>query len=138
MTTTSRAYSPPTHLYVGRTEDEVIEELQILLDNEEKSSRRKQPRIQQFNQKLRTMPPVPMLACLRRPSLTCSAVTTLSAPRCLRTPPPIWGEGRPASRHPRYSCTVRTAWHHRPPKLADNCLLSRLRFSRLRPAATRA
>ena len=55
MTTTSRAYSPPTHLYVGRTEDEVIEELQILLDNEEKSSRRKQPRIQQFNQKLRTM-----------------------------------------------------------------------------------
>ena len=39
----------------GRTEDEVIEELQILLDNEEKSSRRKQPRIQQFNQKLRTM-----------------------------------------------------------------------------------
>ena len=39
----------------GRTEDEAIEELQLLLDDQEKSSRRKQPRIQQFNQKLRTM-----------------------------------------------------------------------------------
>ena len=43
------------------------------------------------------------MACLPRPLLTCSAVTTASAPRCIRTPPPTWGEGRPASRHPRYS-----------------------------------
>ena len=39
----------------GLTEDEAIEELQILLDEEEKSNKRKQPRIQQFNQKLRMM-----------------------------------------------------------------------------------
>ena len=50
-----------------------------------------------------------MLACLPRPLLTCSAVTTVSAPRCIRTPPPIWGEGRPASRHPRYSRPDRMA-----------------------------
>ena len=39
----------------GLTEDAAIAELQILLDEQEKSSKRNQPRIQQFNQKLRTM-----------------------------------------------------------------------------------
>ena len=39
----------------GLTEEAAIEELQILLDEQETSNKRKQPRIQQFNQMLRAM-----------------------------------------------------------------------------------